>query len=154
MKNDQVFSESARRGHEAGPSSLRAVLIIAASVMAMMAACLVSTEILLHHYSKARPMQVMQPLGIIIAPNNGPLTHLPAPNLELDDGHADFMALRQRQSEKLNSYGWVDQTNGIVRIPIERAMDLIALRGLPVATNSAGLKEAIELEPKQEGAMP
>ncbi len=154
MKNDLTSSESVRRGHETGPSSLRAIFIIAASVIAMMAVCLGSTMILMHHYSKTRPMQAMQPLGIITAPDNGPLTHLPAPSLELDDSHADFMALRQRQSEKLNSYGWVNRTNRIVRIPIERAMDLIALRGLPVTTNSAGLAETAELKPKQEGALP
>jgi hypothetical protein len=154
MENNRISSESARQGHEAGPPSLRPVFIIAASVMAMMAVCLASTMILMQHYSKARPMQAMQPLGIITAPDNGPFTHTPSPNLELDDGHADFMALRQRQSEKLNSYEWVDRTNRIVRIPIERAIDLIALRGLPVATNSAGLAETIGLKPKQEGALP
>jgi hypothetical protein len=28
------------------------------------------------------------------------------------------------QLEELNSYGWVDQQNGVVRIPIQRAMEL------------------------------
>lgn len=82
-------------------------------------------------------MQPMQRLGIINAPDEKPLTHLPAPSLELDDGHADYLALRQQQSEKLNSYGWVDRSNGIVRIPIDHAMDLIASRGLPVAPTIA-----------------
>lgn len=38
----------------------------------------------------------------------------------------DLNALRTREEIELNSYGWVDRTNGIVRIPIERAMDLLA----------------------------
>jgi hypothetical protein len=31
----------------------------------------------------------------------------------------------------LRSYGWVDEKAGMVRIPIDRAMDLMAERGLP-----------------------
>lgn len=30
------------------------------------------------------------------------------------------------QLELLNSYGWVNEAEGVVRIPIERAMDVIA----------------------------
>jgi len=30
------------------------------------------------------------------------------------------------QLELLSSYGWVSQTDGVVRIPIERAMELVA----------------------------
>ena len=32
--------------------------------------------------------------------------------------------LRARESAAAHSYGWVDQTKGIVRVPIERAMQL------------------------------
>ncbi len=37
-----------------------------------------------------------------------------------------------REEGLLYSYGWVDEKAGTVRIPIERAMDLIVQRGLPV----------------------
>ncbi len=41
----------------------------------------------------------------------------------------------------LENYSWVDESKGVVRIPIERAMELVAERGLPVApaTNEAPL---------------
>lgn len=38
----------------------------------------------------------------------------------------------EKQDKALESYDWVDQKNGIVRIPIEQAMDRVAQRGLPV----------------------
>lgn len=41
--------------------------------------------------------------------------------------------LRAREEEILDSYGWVDRKEGIVRIPIERAIQLTAERGLPAA---------------------
>ena len=40
-----------------------------------------------------------------------------------------FEALQQldaTQLEQLNSYGWISQPEGIVHLPIERAMELIA----------------------------
>jgi hypothetical protein len=44
----------------------------------------------------------------------------------------DLQQMRAREDEILGSYGWVDQQNGVTRIPIDRAMDLLLQRGLPV----------------------
>ena len=41
---------------------------------------------------------------------------------------ADVQALRQREHVELTTYGWVDEPAGVVRIPIDRAMDLYAER--------------------------
>jgi hypothetical protein len=38
---------------------------------------------------------------------------------------------REREDAILTTYGWVDQNNGIVRIPIERAKALLLERGIP-----------------------
>ncbi len=43
----------------------------------------------------------------------------------------DLVAMKQGQEAILNSYAWVDETRGVVRLPIARAMELIAQRGLP-----------------------
>jgi hypothetical protein len=37
---------------------------------------------------------------------------------------ARLEALRKKEAEILESYGWVDRPKGIVRIPLERAMEL------------------------------
>ena len=39
--------------------------------------------------------------------------------------------MREREDQILNSSGWIDRSLGVVRIPIDRAMDLIVQRGLP-----------------------
>jgi hypothetical protein len=44
----------------------------------------------------------------------------------------DLDKMREAAEERLSSYGWADRKNGLVRIPIDRAMDLILDRGLPV----------------------
>ncbi len=40
-------------------------------------------------------------------------------------------ALRAWEDSLLSTYGWVDRENGFVRIPLKRAMTLLAADGLP-----------------------
>jgi hypothetical protein len=57
----------------------------------------------------------------------------PTPRLQTDDGLQDIANLHKREDLLLDHYTWVNRSQGKVRIPIERAMELIAQRGLPVA---------------------
>jgi len=54
----------------------------------------------------------------------------PAPQLEVTE-REDLAAQRAAEQQILTSYGWVDREHGIVRIPIERAIDLLAASNLP-----------------------
>ena len=55
----------------------------------------------------------------------------PEPRLQTNP-REDLRALRAREDAVLNSYGWVDKTAGVVRIPIDEAIKLTVQRGLPV----------------------
>jgi hypothetical protein len=54
-----------------------------------------------------------------------------APMLETDE-RGQFRNFLINQENQLNSYGWVDEQAGVAHIPIERAMELIVERKLPV----------------------
>jgi hypothetical protein len=56
----------------------------------------------------------------------------PTPRVQFDDGNQDIADLHAREDLLLSNYTWVDESKGAVRIPIERAMELIAQRGLPM----------------------
>lgn len=45
--------------------------------------------------------------------------------------------LRAQEKDKLERYSWVDRKAGIVRIPIERAIELTVERGLPTRDTSS-----------------
>ena len=60
----------------------------------------------------------------------------PEPRLE-EDERGQMNSVRLREEEQLNSYGWTDEKAGVVHIPIERAMELTAQRGLPVYSEKA-----------------
>jgi hypothetical protein len=50
---------------------------------------------------------------------------VPGPRLQVND-EADLAALRAEEAKKLQGYHWVDRKAGVVRIPIEQAMRLLA----------------------------
>ena len=55
----------------------------------------------------------------------------PNPKLE-EDERGQLNGIRLEEEKTLYSYGWVDEKAGTMRIPIDRAMDLLVERGLPV----------------------
>ena len=57
-------------------------------------------------------------------------TEPPEPRLQ-NNPQADMRMMREKEDTVLNHYGWVDANRGVVRIPIDRALDLVAERGLP-----------------------
>ncbi len=62
-------------------------------------------------------------------PMSGPVEP-PAPRLQRETS-ADLGAHRARERELTTRYEWIDRSSGVVRIPIERAMQLTIERGLP-----------------------
>ena len=71
-----------------------------------------------------------QQLGPPASPFENARVLPPAPRLQAAP-RTELKNYRDVQNERLTSYGWVDQQNGVVRIPIERAMDLLLERALP-----------------------
>lgn len=72
--------------------------------------------------SRDRPIPALAAAGLRRTP--------PEPRLE-----TDALASRRRMTAEeraaLTTYGWVDRNAGVVRLPIERAMELLVERGLP-----------------------
>jgi hypothetical protein len=61
----------------------------------------------------------------------------PEPRLQTNP-REDLRLLREQEDAILNSYGWIDRSGGIVRIPIEQAMRLTVRRGLPARPAATG----------------
>jgi hypothetical protein len=59
--------------------------------------------------------------------------NFPEPQLETNE-RTELNTIRQREEDTLRTYGYVDENAGTVRIPIDRAIDLLAQRGLPTRT--------------------
>lgn len=67
----------------------------------------------------------------------------PAPRLQTDDGNIDVADMHAREDMLLNHYSWVDEQKQVVRIPISRAMQLLAQRGLPTEPAAKNPQQAL-----------
>jgi hypothetical protein len=65
----------------------------------------------------------------------------PSPRLDIDDGNQATADLHAREDLLLDHYSVGPGQNGTIRIPITRAMELIAQRGLPVAAAPAATSQ-------------
>jgi hypothetical protein len=62
--------------------------------------------------------------------------NFPVPQLETDERN-QLDKIRLNEEQILSTYDYIDQKAGTVRIPIDRAIDLIAQRGLPVRSSTS-----------------
>ena len=75
-----------------------------------------------------REQQLSPPISAMIkaqAPSQPPEPRLQA------NPQSDMRKMLEEENEALTHYGWVDPDRGIVRIPIERALEIVAQKGLP-----------------------
>ena len=62
---------------------------------------------------------------------------LPAgPQLQVNP-RQDLLRFRAEQEQSLESYSWESREDGTVRVPIERAMQMLLQKGLPVAVSAS-----------------
>ena len=61
----------------------------------------------------------------------------PVPRLQIAPLQ-DLEQIRAQEEKELSSYGWVDPRTGIVHIPVDEAIRIVARRGLPQAAASPG----------------
>jgi hypothetical protein len=65
-----------------------------------------------------------------------PNQFFPEPRLERTPV-PDLRSIRAEEDKVLSGYGWVDPQRGLVRIPIDVAIDALAKKGLPYRQNTA-----------------
>ena len=112
-------------GHETTDADVRPIVLTAIG-LAIVAAIVLGISIGLFRFFVERPAPT---LPNPMASANEALP--PAPHIE-EHPATELQQLRQQEDRTLTTYGWVDKKSGVVRIPIERAIDLQLQRGFPV----------------------
>lgn len=112
--------------HERSDLSVRAVAIFAAALAIFAALTHLALAYLLGYlaFREARPER--EAPAKIARQSALP----PEPRLQASPAR-DMAKMREEEERRLHSYGWVDRSAGVVRIPIERAKQLVVERGLP-----------------------
>jgi hypothetical protein len=112
-------------GYETADINTRGVLGFLAFLFLVLALVLFATWRLFRYFSVAE----LEPAA---ASSFADVRQLPsAPELEVN-GREDLLETQAEQQQELETYSWEDRKAQIVRIPIERAMDLLLQKGLPV----------------------
>jgi hypothetical protein len=82
------------------------------------------------------------------------INNFPDPRLDIDDGNQATADLHAREDLLLNYYTRVDGQPDAIRIPIDRAMELIAQRGLPVESQPTNVTTSVAYASKPEVKAP
>lgn len=120
-------------GHETRDANPRSLLIFGGVIVATLVFLNFLMLGVFHFFSKT------QSLGPPASPFAQQRPLPPAPRLQVEP-QLDLGQLRAREDANLNSYSWVDRNAGVVRMPIERAMDLVLEKGLPVRAEAKAKK--------------
>jgi hypothetical protein len=84
-------------------------------------------------YLAGHPVTTVQPSPMAIVDSQIP----PAPRIE-EHPAMEIQQLHAQEDRALSSYGWMDKRAGVVRIPIDRAMELQLQRGFPTRKEGSG----------------
>lgn len=148
MDEHKPHSEDPKHRHETREAVPRYILIFAACLaIAVVAGFLVSWATLVYfkNHQESAPPQSAISAGRV----------LPPPGMPQLQAHpdTDLQVYLKKQREILDSYGWVNRKNGVVRIPIQRAMNILLQKGLP-ARDSKTPKGAVQPGEVQQYEVP
>jgi hypothetical protein len=112
-------------GHEESTVELRPVIAFAIVLVVVTAFAFVLMQFMLD-FLRVNQARKDVPLSALAEPEPMP----PAPRLQVFPSQ-DLKQTRQTEGVILNTYRWIDKEAGIVGIPVERAIKVLAERGLP-----------------------
>ena len=101
-------------------------VVLFAIILAVTAVATFATVKILLDYMNLNYTKTDEPLSPLANPEQLP----PTPRLQVSSGQ-DLKELRARETALLQGYHWVNKDLGVVGIPVERAIELLAQRGLP-----------------------
>ena len=133
---------AAQERYERRDASAKSLLKFALWMIAIMVVVFIAMERMFVTLGK------IQPLGPPASPIQDARVLPPHPRLQVQPRN-ELREFCAGQTETVNSYAWIDQRMGVARIPVTRAMDLLAERGLPSRSpdkNSAAAA-ASEIQP-------
>ena len=121
--NDPIRDE--RPGHEEKDVNVWAVAKFAIALVLLCAVALAGLAGLFRYFQTREAR--LQPPQVAGDDLKGPSLP-PEPRLQ-SSPVLDLKRMRDAEDQILGSYGWIDRQQGIVRLPIARAMDLLSQRG-------------------------
>ena len=119
-------TERSHRNHERKDVDVMSVMTIVLMLVISCGVISLSVGLMIHYFKWHASAKTAGKANIPVTA----VQQFPGTRLEVKPG-ASLAELRAAEDADLNSYGWIDRNSGTIRIPIERAMQLLLERGLP-----------------------
>jgi hypothetical protein len=134
----RVRPDTLNRRHECDNPGIGPIFGVAGLIVMMTVACILTVYWSMVQRVKTRSLQPAASKldDVLVAPNTALLERFPSPHLQVNPSE-DLKTFRAGEQAELNSYGWVNRTEGVVRVPIERAIEMLLERGLPVRSSNS-----------------
>ena len=130
--DNPALQKAVRLGHEPKDVNVKWLFIFAGSLLAFLVAMFLGLAVLFEGYQfvdhwldarRARTEPGAESRVHIRPDYAGPLLQVKP--------EEDLRWMKTHNAQALDGYAWVDRSKGVVRLPVDRAMDLIVERGLP-----------------------
>lgn len=123
QSNSNQPNDAGRRGHEPDVVNARLLRFSGTGLVLLVASVLLLVYAIARFLASQVPSDAEQ--ATVIQPTyttTGPQVTAEQPQL--------LRQLRESEQQRLTTYQWIDERAGIARIPIVRAMDILATKGL------------------------
>ena len=108
-------------GHEQSEVSVRVIVVsLAVLLIGALMVCFLVVGIFQYFHHENQVDQIVKNTQQQIPPE---------PRVE-EHPWEQLVTVRAREDHVLNTYAWVDQQNGVVRVPINQAIDMLAKQGV------------------------
>lgn len=132
MSDEHAPQDPLAVGHETSDAEVGPLLRFAVFLAVVVGVTAVVT-IGFYNYLDARENALKAPQYPLAEGRERPLP--PAPRLQTYP-FQDVKQFRSEERRLLDQYGWIDRTAGTVRIPVDRAIEVLAEKGLPHRTEA------------------
>jgi hypothetical protein len=112
--------------HEKTDATTRPIFRFVAALAVFVAVAMLAMALLFRYFTQREAI-----LDTSLSPLASEAPETVAGPLLQPNPPVDLERLRREENAHLNSYGWVDEREGLAHIPIDRAIELMAERGLP-----------------------
>jgi hypothetical protein len=113
-------------GHEQTTIQVRGVLIGTAGLVLTIFVC----QLVLGLWMRGFERKEERVNALYPGRNAIEVDQFPQPRLQ-ESPPVDLVTMLREERARTSSYGWIDKKAGIARIPVDRAMDILAQKGLP-----------------------
>jgi hypothetical protein len=115
-------------GHEANALRVRGLAWFAAALAGVTALVLLMLTFVMRGFTHEEKQ-----LTLLAPPRfAGDTGEYPSPRIQADPAD-ELKKMKADDLGRLNNYGWVDRKAGVAHIPVDRAIEILARKGLPTA---------------------